>query len=97
MSEVTKVLEQVAAELMSVVKSRPVIGTPVSDGTRVVVPLSEVTLCFGGAGAGGSSKGTEEKNTGRGEGGMTGGAVTVRPLCALVIEGENVRIEAVAR
>ena len=94
MSDVSKVIDLIAEQLQEVVKSRAVVGEPISDGTRTVVPLSEVALFFGGAGAGGKSDGS---NSGRGEAGISGGAVKVRPLCALVIEGDEVRIEAVAR
>lgn len=97
MSDVSKVLDLVAGQLQEVVKSRAVVGDAISDGKRTVVPLSEVVLLFGGAGGGGESQVKEEKTGGKGEGGMSGGGVMVRPLCALVIEGDDVRIEAVAR
>ncbi len=97
MSEVDKVLDMVAKRLQEVVQSRAVVGQPVSDGERTVVPLSEISLFFGGAGAGAEASGKADDTAGRGEGGLSGGAVQVRPLCALVIEGDEVRIEAVAR
>lgn len=97
MSDVSKILDLVAEQLQEVVKSGAVVGNPISDGTRTVVPLSEVVLLFGGAGGGGKSQVKEKTTGGKGEGGASGGGVIVRPLCALVIEGDEVRIEAVAR
>jgi uncharacterized spore protein YtfJ len=97
MSDVSDVVGLVAEKIQEVVKSRAVVGEAVSDGKRTVVPLSEVCLFFGGAGGGGSSHGNTADTSGKGEAGLSGGAVMVRPLCAVVIDGDEVRIEAVAR
>lgn len=94
-NDVSKILDLVASQLQQVVKSRVVVGLPVSDGKRTVVPLSEASLVFGGVGASRASQ--LDENGLRGEAGVSGGAVKVRPLCALVIEGDEVRIEAIAR
>lgn len=74
-----------------------VYGSPISQGENMVIPTAEVLSLVGfGAGSGGGSQGgTENTNTGSGGGGGGGGRVLARPVAAIILSPEGVRVEPI--
>jgi len=74
-----------------------VYGPPVSQGENVVIPTAEVLSLVGfGLGSGGGSQGsTENPNTGSGGGGGGGGRVLARPVAAIIMSPDGVRVEPI--
>ena len=79
---VSDLIKSVLSELDSVMKTRTVVGDPISAGEFTIIPVSKVSFGFG-AGAGGGEK---EKRGGSGEG--IGGGCTIEPISFFVI-GKN--------
>src|SRR5262245_58506085 len=74
-----------------------VYGSPVSQGENVVIPAAEVLSLVGfGLGSGGGSQGTTENaNAGSGAGGGGGGRVLARPVAAIIMSPDGVRVEPI--
>lgn len=69
---------------------KAVYGTPVFHGEVAVIPAAEVLSAMGfGVGAGGDNE------SGSGGGGGGGGRVLARPVAAIIIAGNTVRVEPV--
>ena len=68
-----------------------VVGTPITtpDGVTII-PVSKVSVGFGGGGSDFASKNTEKPF-----GGGVGGGVKVSPVCFLVVKDGNVRMLSV--
>lgn len=86
---VKEMIEGAIKNLDGLIDSKKIIGDAitVADGT-VIVPVSKVSLGFGGGGSEFFKKGSDEKSFG---GGM-GGGVKMDPEAFLVITGGNVRL-----
>ena len=84
-------------KFLSAADVEAVYGPPVSQGENVVIPAAEVLSLVGfGLGSGGGSQGTNENpNTGSGGGGGGGGRVLVRPVAAIIISPDGVRVEPI--
>jgi uncharacterized spore protein YtfJ len=71
-----------------------VYGPPINQGETTVIPAAEVLSIAGfGLGAGSGSQG--EGETGSGGGGGGGGRVFSRPVAAIVLSPEGVRVEPI--
>lgn len=83
-------LESTIQKIREMVDVNSVIGTPITtpDGTTVI-PVSKVSVGFGGAG---SDLVTNKKPTENPFGGGAGGGVKVTPVCFLIIQNGNVRM-----
>lgn len=89
-------LEGTIQKIKEMVDVNSVIGTPIStpDGTTII-PVSKVSVGFGGAGSDFAGK-----KTGAGEnpfGGGVGAGVKVTPICFLIVKDGNVRMMPVAQ
>ena len=92
-------------KLLGAAKPRAVYGEPITSGGYTVVTASEVTAGGGfGYGFGGGSEptsapgptpGQEQENVGGGGGIGGGGGSTGRPVAAIIIGPEGVRVEPV--
>lgn len=83
-------------KFLSVADVEAVYGPPVSQGENVVIPAAEVLSLVGfGLGSGGGSQGTENANTGSGAGGGGGGRVLARPVAAIIMSPDGVRVEPI--
>lgn len=71
-----------------------VYGPPIQHGETLVVPAAEV-LCAMGFGMGSGSGSGENNESGGGGGGGGGGRVLSRPVAAIIIENNQVRVEPV--
>ena len=87
-------LENTIAKIREMVDVNSVIGTPITtpDGVTII-PVSKVSVGFGGGGSDFVAKGTSPDNP---FGGGVGGGVKVTPICFLIVKDGNVRMMPVA-
>ena len=71
-------------EMMSV---NDVVGEPIVVGDVTIIPISKVSVGFGGGGADNAKAGNKDAF-----GGGMGGGVKVNPVCFLVVKDGNVRM-----
>ena len=85
-------LQDTIAKIREMVDVNNVIGEPIVVGGVTIVPVSKVSVGFGGGGS------DYVKNVGSNEpfGGGIGGGVKVTPICFLVVKDGNVRMMPVA-
>ena len=84
-------LETTIQKLREMLDVNTVVGTPITtpDGVTII-PVSKVSVGFGGGGSDFASKNTENPF-----GGGVGGGVKVSPVCFLVVKDGNVRMLSV--
>ena len=85
-------LQDTIAKIREMVDVNNVIGEPIVVGDVTIVPVSKVSVGFGGGGS------DYVNNVGTNEpfGGGIGGGVKVTPICFLVVKDGNVRMMPVA-
>ena len=81
-------LQDTISKIREMVDTNNVIGEPITVGDVTIVPVSKVSVGFGGGGA------DYVKKAGTGEpfGGGVGGGVKVTPICFLIVKDGNVRM-----
>ena len=86
-------LENTIAKIREMVDVNSVIGTPITtpDGVTII-PVSKVSVGFGGGGSDFVNKGS----SGEPFGGGAGGGVKVTPICFLIVKDGSVRMMPVA-
>ena len=86
-------LENTIQKIREMVDVNSVIGTPIStpDGVTII-PVSRVSVGFGGGGSEFNGKNTGDNLFGGG----VGGGVQVSPVCFLIVKDGNVRMMPVA-
>ena len=86
-------LENTIAKIREMVDVNSVIGTPITtpDGVTII-PVSKVSVGFGGGGSDFSNKNANELPFGGG----VGGGVKVSPIAFLIVKAGNVRMMPVA-
>ena len=86
-------LENTIAKIREMVDVNSVIGTPITtpDGVTII-PVSKVSVGFGGGGSDFVNKG----GSGEPFGGGAGGGVKVTPICFLIVKDGSVRMMPVA-
>lgn len=90
---VPNMLENTIAKIREMVDVNSVVGTPITtpDGVTII-PVSKVSVGFGGGGSDFvNNKGGENPF-----GGGVGGGVKVTPICFLIVKDGNVRMMPVA-
>lgn len=88
------VVETVMSRLMETAKAEAVFGKPVERGETVVIPCSEVMAGVGMGGGSGSSPDQQGRQS-EGSGLGTGGGARARPVAAIIITAEGVRVEPI--
>ena len=85
-------LQDTISKIREMVDVNNVIGEPIVVGDITIIPVSKVSVGFGGGGA------DYVKNVGSGEpfGGGVGGGVKVSPVCFLIVKDGAVRMMPVA-
>ena len=88
---VPNMLENTIAKIREMVDVNSVIGTPITtpDGVTII-PVSKVSVGFGGGGSDFATKNSENPF-----GGGVGGGVKVSPVCFLIVKDGNVRMISV--
>ncbi len=84
--------EQALSKLVIAASADAVFGEPVVNGNTTVIPCSEVVIGMG-MGSGGGPAGENGKSTGSGSGG--GGGARSRPIAAIIITQNEVRVEPI--
>ncbi len=93
-----KSFEVVCDKLVALAKKQGVVGAPVEMGDTIILPVSEIKAAFGGGGGQGSGEGdpgSKDAGTGRGMGSLGAGSIKVDPVAFIVIEGDEIRLEAI--
>ena len=89
-------LQETISKIREMVDVNNVIGDPITTADGVtIIPVSKVSVGFGGGGSDFASK-----NPGKQEnpfGGGVGGGVKVTPICFLIVNDGNVRMMPVAQ
>ena len=85
-------LQDTISKIREMVDVNNVIGEPITVGDVTIIPVSKVSVGFGGGGS------DYVKNVGSNEpfGGGVGGGVKVTPICFLIVKDGNVRMMPVA-
>ena len=85
-------LQDTISKIREMVDVNNVIGEPIVVGDITIIPVSKVSVGFGGGGS------DYVKNVGNNEpfGGGVGGGVKVNPICFLIVKDGNVRMMPVA-
>jgi uncharacterized spore protein YtfJ len=84
--------EQALSKLVITASADAVFGEPVVNGNTTVIPCSEVAM---GMGMGSGSGPMDEKGNPTGGGSGGGGGARGRPVAAIVITNEGVRVEPI--
>jgi uncharacterized spore protein YtfJ len=101
MTNISELIEEVTQSLTDAANSEVVVGQTIELGSAKIIPLSRVSIGFGGGGGEGDQKlchGSVKKDrhaSGKGKGGGAGGGAKVRPVAAIVFTGEEVRVEKI--
>ena len=86
-------LQDTISKIREMVDVNNVIGAPITVDGVTIIPVSKVSVGFGGGGS------DFAKNASAGElpfGGGVGGGVKVNPICFLIVKDGNVRMMPVA-
>ena len=86
-------LEGTIQKIREMVDINSVIGEPITCGDVTIIPVSKVSVGFGGGGSDFVARGTNSANP---FGGGVGGGVKVTPICFLIVKDGNVRMMPVA-
>ena len=78
-------LENTIAKIREMVDVNSVIGEPIVVGDTTIIPVSKVSVGFGGGGS-------DFAKSPDAFGGGAGGGVKVQPICFLIVNGGNVRM-----
>ncbi len=84
--------EQALSKLLIAASADAVFGEPVVNENTTVIPCSEVVIGMG-MGSGGGPADENGKSTGNGSGG--GGGARSRPIAAIIITQDGVRVEPI--
>ena len=84
--------EKALSQLVTTARADAVFGQPVVNGDTTVIPCSEVAM---GMGMGSGSGPVDEKGNPTGGGSGCGGGARGRPVAAIVITKEGVRVEPI--
>lgn len=87
-------LNETIARIREMVDTNNVIGEPIVVGDVTIIPVSKISVGFGGGGSDLNSK--NPVKTENPFGGGVGGGVKVHPVCFLIVKDGNVRMMPVA-
>ena len=79
--QLESILKNVLAELREMVQTETVVGKPIHAGDSVVIPVSKVSVGFGGGGGTRAEKSKDDKNDGT----ALGGGASIEPVAFIVI------------
>jgi len=86
-------LESTMAKIREMVDANSVVGEPISAGDVTIIPISKISIGFGGGGSDFATKnGTAQENFGGG----AGAGVKVTPVAFIIIKDGSVRMLPVA-
>lgn len=80
-------LQETISKIREMMSVNDVVGEPIVVGDVTIVPISKVSVGFGGGGADNAKAANKDAF-----GGGMGGGVKVQPICFLVVKDGNVRM-----
>jgi len=103
MTTISELIEEMTQTITDSVNSEVVVGQTVELGSAKIIPLSRVSLGFGGGGGEGDQKfghrsdrkGRHSSSSGKGSGSGAGGGAKVRPVAAIIFSNDDVRVEKI--
>lgn len=95
MKHVNEILSFLGGRLKTLAKGNAVATKPISAGDRHVLPLCELSIGFGGGGGAGEGIGDNEQQENQGTGGGAGGGAKATPVAVVIVDGDDLRIEAI--
>lgn len=90
-----KSVEESLDRLLAVARAGAVFGQPVTQGDTTIIPCSEVAAAIGLGGGSGYGVEGQDRAQGGGNGAGGGGGARSRPVAAIVITPQGVRVEPV--
>ncbi|MDH5392448.1 MAG: spore germination protein GerW family protein [Gammaproteobacteria bacterium] len=90
MKNVENLFDKTISEIDSMLKTKTVVGEPITIEGNTLIPLISVGFGFGAGGG----EGTDPKHS-AGTGGGTGGGGGVKPVALVIINKDGVRVEPV--
>lgn len=85
-------LTNMVEEMRQVAKTETVIGNPIEVAGNTIIPVSRVSMGFGGGTGHGEGDDTAKHSKGLGEGGGGAGGIRVEPAAFIVIKEGKVEI-----
>jgi uncharacterized spore protein YtfJ len=97
MLNISELMDDISSTLVDTANSEVVVGLPIELGNATIIPLSRVSIGFGGAGGEGDQHfGCRNGHRGgKGRGTGAGGAAKVRPVGVIVFTEEGVTVEKI--
>ena len=101
MEHVMELMEEMVSTLSDTIRSEVVFGKEIDLGSAKIVPLSRVSIGFGGGGGEGDQRfghhrGKKENHpAGKGTGGGGGGGAKIRPVGVIVFSKDGVQVEKI--
>lgn len=92
MEHVESLLKTALGEVEQMLRTKTVIGDPITIEGNTLIPL--VSIGFGFGAGGGSGKG-DDPMKGEGSGAGTGGGGGVKPVAVIIINKDGVRVEPI--
>lgn len=90
MSNVENIFNTTISEIENMLKTKTVVGEPITVEGNTLIPLVSVGFGFGAGGG----EGTDPKH-GSGMGSGTGGSGGVKPVALIIINKDGVRVETI--
>lgn len=87
-------LENTIAKIREMVDANSVVGEPITAGDVTIIPISKISIGYGGGGSDFTKKNTNQQETPFGGG--VGAGVKVTPIAFLIIKEGSVRMLPVA-
>lgn len=92
---ITTTVEQTLGRIVEAASVSAVFGQPVERGEITIIPCSEIVVGMGLGGGNGTGMAQKEGETSSGEGVGGGGGARGRPVAAIVVTRQGVRIEPI--
>ena len=90
MNNIENLFNTTISEIESMLKTKTVVGEPITIEGNTLIPLVSVGFGFGAGGG----EGTDPKH-GSGTGNGTGGGGGIKPVALIIINKDGVRVEAI--
>ena len=91
----SEMMTSTMAKIHDMIDVNTVIGTPITTGDVTVIPVTKVSIGYGGGGSDYATKNYPASKENPFGGGM-GAGVNITPIAFLIVRGENVRLLPVA-
>jgi uncharacterized spore protein YtfJ len=97
MVNISQLMDDLSSTLFDTANSDIVVGQPIELGNATIVPLSRVSIGFGGAGGEGDQHFgcRKDRHCGKGKGAGAGGGGKVRPVGVIVFTEDGVTVEKI--